>query len=213
MRLNATLAQLEQSAGLRSRRSKVRVLHVAPLTARGGNAALAQRTEFLVSTQEAAGSSPARRTNQQSIAVNRSSLTTASSHSGLVALPRKQMVGYPTRGFDSFTRRHTLRSHRLAGAGHLPLTEKTGVRIPMRAPRLFPSSSRSRRRPFKARTRVRISSGTPRTARVHSHELMGSRLTGRTTDSDSVNVGSNPTFPTNAAHHGGVSSAGQSPGP
>ena len=34
-----------------------------------------------------------------------------------------------------------LRSHRLAGQGHLPLTEKTGVRIPMRAPLPFPSSS------------------------------------------------------------------------
>ena len=40
---HATLAQLDQSAGLRSRRSKVQLLHVAPHTSSVNHAALAQR--------------------------------------------------------------------------------------------------------------------------------------------------------------------------
>jgi hypothetical protein len=55
--INATLAQLEQSAGLRSRRSKVRVLHVAPndnarsrRLARSGHRPFKARTRVRISS-------------------------------------------------------------------------------------------------------------------------------------------------------------------
>ena len=93
--LSTTCTRIAQLAERRSYKAEVLGSNPSACT---GHAALAQWIqEFLVSTQEVAGSSPARRTNS----------IMASSHSGLVALPRKQRVGQPARRFESFTRRHT----------------------------------------------------------------------------------------------------------
>ena len=92
--LSTTCARIAQLPERRSYKAEVLGSNPSACT---GHAALAQWIqEFLVSTQEVAGSSPARRTNS----------IMASSHSGLVALPRKQMVGQPARRFESFTRLH-----------------------------------------------------------------------------------------------------------
>lgn len=114
--INATLAQLEQSAGLRCRRPKVQVLHVAPHAARVRHCGVSsadqsswfrpRRPQVRVLHAAPIGSR-SHRCDQLG--------TSASSHSSLVALPRKQMVGRPTRRFESFTRRHTHCSHRLVG--------------------------------------------------------------------------------------------------
>ena len=113
------------------------------------------------------------------------------SHRGQVALPRKQMVGHDTKARILHPPPNSC-SHRLAGQGHLPLTEKTGVRIPMRAPLSFPSSSPDQDAALSMREHGFES------RREHS-TLLGSRLIGRTADSDSANVGSSPTFPANAS--------------
>lgn len=117
-------------------------------------------------------------------------------------------------------------SHRLAGQGHLPLTEKTGVRLPMRAPLSFPSSSPVQDAALSMREhgfdkivgtildsdswrerapamdgKGAIPSGTPsaRERMCRVLDSVGKSSNGRTADSDSANVGSSPTFPANAS--------------
>jgi hypothetical protein len=109
---HATLAQLDQSAGLRSRRSKVRLLHVAPRTSSMNHAALAQRNRVPGFDPGGRGfkSCTPHQLRRAPFAIV--AVSSVGSHSGLVALPRKQMVGHDTK-----VRRNRMERFRTAIAG------------------------------------------------------------------------------------------------